>query len=202
MLAALGFLVTIAYWPGISGAATSPRWIVMAGAAVMMLFLQPTRITLAHIAGGIFVLWSLLTFTWSLSPDDTVGMGLHLVLLGMVFCVASKKEDLRSVYIGVALGLVPSGFIAIAQWFGWDGLPQTASPSGFFVNRNFYAEVCALVPSMNMHLTLTQPWLGPAGGILMSGVFLMQAEAQSVRRLLGGPALALLLWLAFAWLLQ
>ena len=55
---------------------------------------------------------------------------------------------------------------------------------------------------MNIHLALARPWLGPAGGALMTAVFLLQAEAKSVRRLLGGPAAALLLWLAFAWLLQ
>ncbi len=103
--------------------------------------------------------------------------------------------------IPLVLGMASTA-CSVSDWLLWPGLWLNGAAAACLHAMTWCAEVCALVPSMNMHLTLTQPWLGPAGGILMSGVFLMQAEAQSVRRLLGGPALALLLWLAFAWLLQ
>jgi predicted membrane metal-binding protein len=103
--------------------------------------------------------------------------------------------------IPLILGMASTA-CSVSDWLLWLGMWLNGTAAACLHTMAWCAEICALVPTMNIHLTLTRPWLGPAGGILMSGVFLMQAEAQSVRRLLGGPALALLLWLGLVWLLQ
>jgi len=49
---------------------------------------------------------------------------------------------------------------------------------------------------------LPHGWLGPSGGALLAAIFLGQAQARSAWRLLGVPALALLLWLGLVWVAQ
>jgi competence protein ComEC len=56
------------------------------------------------------------------------------------------------------------------------------------------AQACALVPVINLELTLPHRWLGPAGSALLAAAFLSQAQAKSLGRLLGVPAAILLGW--------
>lgn len=146
LLAALGCLVTTTYWPGIAGAANSSRWIVLGCVSGwLLLYPERIRITAAHLAGALFVGWAFLTYLWSSSPQDTIGWGLRLAILAAVFCLGSMCRDMRPVYAGVTLGLIPSYLVAIAQFSGWHGIPDRGAPAGLFVNQNFYAEICALV---------------------------------------------------------
>jgi O-antigen ligase len=171
MVAALGFLVSVAYWPETMGAASSPRWIVMGTLGVGMLAFtnRPIRVTAAHLAGGLFVLWALMTWAWSAWPDDTIAEGWKLLLLAVVFCLGSMQDNLRPLYIAMAAGLALSGIIAIAQFFGWHGLAEWSSPSGLFANRNFYAEICALVAVALISERLWY-WLpAVAPGLLLTG---------------------------------
>jgi hypothetical protein len=64
------------------------------------------------------------------------------------------------------------------------------------------AQVCALVPSINLELALPQRWLGPLGGALLSATFLTQAQSKSLGRLLGVPAMVLAGWLILVFLLR
>lgn len=145
LLAALGFLVSVAYWPGISGAATTSRWIVLGLVPLALMFCGTIRITAAHIAGSLLVGWALLTYVWSASPDDTIDAGLKLLLIASAFYFGSLQDNLRPLYAGAAAGLAISAAFAIAQLLGWHGLPEIASPSGLFANRNFYAETSAII---------------------------------------------------------
>ncbi len=56
------------------------------------------------------------------------------------------------------------------------------------------AQACALVPVINLELTLPHRWLGPAGSALLAAAFLSQAQSKSLVRLLGVPAAALVGW--------
>jgi len=56
------------------------------------------------------------------------------------------------------------------------------------------AQACALVPVINLELTLPQRWLGPAGSALLAAAFLSQAQSKSLFRLLGVPAAVLIAW--------
>jgi competence protein ComEC len=56
------------------------------------------------------------------------------------------------------------------------------------------AQACAMVPVINLELTLPHRWLGPAGSALLAAAFLSQAQSKSLFRLLGVPAAALVGW--------
>jgi competence protein ComEC len=64
------------------------------------------------------------------------------------------------------------------------------------------AEACAVVPTMNLQLTLPHRWLGPLGGALLALAFLSQAQSKSLVRLLGVPAVVLTAWLLLVFLLR
>lgn len=64
------------------------------------------------------------------------------------------------------------------------------------------AKACALLPTMNLQLSLPHRWLGPSGGALLAGVFLAQTQSRSLLRLLGVPAAALAAWLLLVFLLR
>jgi competence protein ComEC len=56
------------------------------------------------------------------------------------------------------------------------------------------AKACAMVPVINLELTLPHRWLGPAGSALLAAAFLSQAQSKSLVRLLGVPAVILAGW--------
>jgi hypothetical protein len=56
------------------------------------------------------------------------------------------------------------------------------------------AKTCAMVPVINLELTLPHRWLGPAGSALLAAAFLSQAQSKSLVRLLGVPAAVLAGW--------
>jgi hypothetical protein len=64
------------------------------------------------------------------------------------------------------------------------------------------AQACALVPSINLELTLPYRWLGPFGGALLALAFLTQAQSKSLIRLLGIPAATLAGWLLLVFFLH
>ena len=64
------------------------------------------------------------------------------------------------------------------------------------------AQACAVVPTMNLQLTLPHRWLGPLGGALLALAFLTQAQSKSLVRLLGIPAVVLTAWLLLVFLLR
>jgi hypothetical protein len=64
------------------------------------------------------------------------------------------------------------------------------------------AQVCALVPAINLELALPHRWLGPLGGALIALAFLSQAQSKSLLRLLGVPAVALTAWLLLVFFLH
>lgn len=61
----LGFLVAVAYWPGLISAAVVPRWAILAVALPLLSWLDPRQIRLG-IAGALVVL--LLAIAISLQP--------------------------------------------------------------------------------------------------------------------------------------
>jgi len=143
-----GFVLTGLYWPGISGAATSPRWALLIAVAGSILFVgNALRPTLAHVAGAAFVVWSLLTIKWSASPFDSIDAAWKLVTLACVFCIGAELETLRSFFRGAAIGIGISSVIAIMQRAGYPvmaGLPLDYT-SGLFAGASMLAEAAALV---------------------------------------------------------
>lgn len=142
------FAVMTAYWPGISGAGTSPRWALLAFLLAPILFVGPRiKITALHVIGMAFVAWAFLTVARSDVPLDAVDAGLKLVILACAFCVGGQIANPAPLYCGAALGMGISSIIAVAQISGyWQfaDLPHAVS-AGLFVNRLMLAEAAALI---------------------------------------------------------
>jgi hypothetical protein len=183
-----GLAVTAAYWPGISGAGTSPRWIIAAIILPAAGFLpQHGRLTLAHVLGGAFVLWACASFFWSEYPDDTFGALFLMLVLVAAFQVgaALTHEQMTGLWLGAAAGLIASDFVAFAQLAGWEGPLAANVPAGLFLNRNFYGEASALVA--------VALWDSPAGLAAVPGLLLTRARGG----LLGLAVLVIPLWRAW-----
>lgn len=153
-MAALAFLTSVLYWPGVAGAAEVPRWAFLAFTVPWLL--REQRLTAAHVAGGLFLAWAVITMAWNAAPQDGVGALLTLFVLMVCFCLGSQLSGLRQVIIGAGLGVTVSSALAIAQYSGY-ATTQTGWHSiftmvhgwgpayGLFVNGNYMAEAAALV---------------------------------------------------------
>jgi competence protein ComEC len=64
------------------------------------------------------------------------------------------------------------------------------------------AQACALLPGLNLQLTLPSRWLGPFGTALLTLAFLSQAQSKSLGRLLGVPGAVLAGWILLVFLLR
>ncbi len=144
----LGLLISAAYWPGLISPAIAPRWAVLSIVAPALLLWRWEAIpfTRAHLTGLVLVLWSGVSVLWSPQPLDSIDAFWQTAVLPAVcFCLGSQRGSLRPLFIGAAIGLGLSSAVAIGQVLGWHALPEIASPSGLFVNRNLLAEAAALV---------------------------------------------------------
>lgn len=124
---ALGFAITAAIWPGLQGAATSPRWAI---AALTLPWL--------HWSAFPFVAWLWLRLEF----DPAV----HWTILTAAFCCGFKTEDITPTIKAIGAAIALCSLVAIGQAyfdFGW--IPQVATPGGLFLNKNLMGEMAALV---------------------------------------------------------
>lgn len=142
---ALGFLASSLYWPGIAGAASTPRWAILFVTVPWML--SPRRVSPAHVAGIAFIVWAAVTLAWSQAPLDGIDAIAILLLLAACFCLGDQSGTMRPVIIGAALGLTVSSIVALLQWLDIHPVRDDAfgGPSGLFVNGNYMAEAAALL---------------------------------------------------------
>ncbi len=106
-----------------------------------------------HGLGSALLSWAAITLLWSACPQDGLDALLKLMFMAGIFLIGGALPSLRPVYAGLALGLTINSGIAIAQWYGWDGLfaegyPKILTlgyPAGLFVIQNYLAEPAALV---------------------------------------------------------
>lgn len=164
---ALGFALMAAYWPGIAGAATAPRWIVgaaMAGA----LFLAPGRTGRAGIAidaiGALLLAWLVASLAWSAAPLDGLDTALKLVVVVAAFLFGRESTNIRPFVAGAAIGLMPSSVVAIAQWNGNYFVEAYGEVGGLFYNGDRLAAAAALVAAAALGLRMwwALPGLVPA----------------------------------------
>jgi len=147
VLRLVGFVSTGLYWPGISGAATTPRWAALF-LIVPWLIAGPSPLAATHLWGLGFAGVAALSLLWT--PDLSEGIN-QLFIVGLwasLFLLGREHHDIRPFYTGAIVGLVLSSVVAIIQYFGWhpvaDRFPG-ALPSGLFVNGNYMAEAAALL---------------------------------------------------------
>jgi O-antigen ligase len=140
-------MVSAAFVPTFSGAATSPRWAMLAVLLPFMLLEGRGRFTAAHGWGLAFIAWSVVTLAWSSNALDGLDALFKLVLMAQAFVLGSRTESLNPLIHGMAWGLGISSVLVIIQWLGWQDIVITrATPnSGLFVNSGSLGEIAALV---------------------------------------------------------
>src|SRR5580698_8856828 len=109
MTAVIAFLVSAMYWPGVSGAATSSRWAVL---AIVPWLLREQELTAAHWFGAAFLGWSILTLAWHPAPLDGINAICLLLILTACFLLGNQLSSLRLIIIGAALGITMSSAVA------------------------------------------------------------------------------------------
>jgi hypothetical protein len=151
-----------AYWHGISGVATTPRWDVAALLSIAMFVVPRVRMTAAHWIGLALVGWMLLTLVWNDGGADGradgIDAALQMVIAATAFAVGSTMLGIEGLLIGAAIGIGVNSAFAIAQHFGYGGIPQhEGCCAGLFFNRNSLAAVAAMV-GVGL-LTLPRLWV-------------------------------------------
>jgi len=91
---------------------------------------------------------------------------------------------------------------SVSDWLAWPAAWLNGLAAALLHLMTWIAQVCALVPSINLVLALPHRWLGPLGGTLIALAFLSQAQSKSLLRLLGIPAVLLTGWLLLVFLLR
>lgn len=141
-----GFALMTAFWPGISGAATTPRWIVAALLGFSWFGMARAPISLTGTIGCVLLAWLFLSVSWSAGSLDGLDAAVKLSLAGIAFVVGTEIADLRPLFVGAAIGLAISSLVAVLQVLGWHGVPSIDdTPAGLFVNRDRLAAAAALV---------------------------------------------------------
>lgn len=161
----IAFLIAVAFVPGISGAATSPRWAI---AAVSLWFLE--WYCLPFVAFCFFAVdfdsavhWAIVcaAFSWGLrygrisGEADKHGGGRqtrsgknvenrHAFDVGKVKQATALYHAIPRVIAAFCCGVAVSGAAAIFQSRGWAWIPQVVSPAGLFLNKNFMGETACL----------------------------------------------------------
>lgn len=144
-----GFLLMTAYWPGISGVATTARWDVAATLALALFFAPRLRMTAAHWLGLSLIGWMLVSLGWSHGDGryDGIDAASEMLLAAVAFMLGSVTPSLRPVLAGAAVGIGLNGAVAALQWFGVFGFVQTLDdlPAGLFFNPDRLGAAAAIV---------------------------------------------------------
>jgi hypothetical protein len=109
-----------------------------------------------------------------------------MYMLAAVFCIGSASLSISSPLKAISIGLSLMIPLVIAQSFGYQGIVQVASPAGLFINRNVFAEACAVLFVAMLYLKAW--WYLPP---LIVGLILTQERAAFM-----GIALSLIAYLA------
>lgn len=143
----LSFLLTICFWQGMASAATIPRWTLLVVAVPAILwFARDRHFTAVHLAGTLFLAWATVSLTWAMNLPDAQDALIKWFLLAGVFGLGLRAPSLKPVFIGMALGLIPSAVVSFIQLY--DPVIVTSQSgmfTGLFFNQNTYAETSALV---------------------------------------------------------
>jgi hypothetical protein len=165
--AIFGFALMSVYWPGITGAATTPRWAVAALLAVALFFAPRVVMTRTHCIGAALLAWLALSLTWSEGQLDGTDAAFKLCLAAIAFTQGSTMPDQRPLWIGAALGIGLNSGFAIAQYLGWQGIETYDNRlAGLFYNEGRLAAAAAIVAiwlcSQSARLWLLLPLVLPS----------------------------------------
>jgi hypothetical protein len=142
----IGFMVSVAYWPGILSAGFVPRWAAIAVLVPLFCTLQPKRLPVS-VWGVLLFLFGCAGFSLMLSPDALTGT--HDLMLAAIlvlpFIAAASMETLDDIFSGMAVGLAASSALIIGDYFGLERIVQGRGFGGLLFNSEVLAEFSALV---------------------------------------------------------
>ncbi len=142
-LTLLAFLVSIAFYNGILGCATLPKWIVLAVGLPLCRFAP--RLTIENLCVGTLLAWCAASIAWTPERFEAVNKLYFFLLFGYAF-IAAQEGTLRDIMLGFAAGLCVNAVIGLLQFAGDDlGINQGVAPAGLLFNADFLAEFAAVV---------------------------------------------------------
>lgn len=163
-----GFILAVCFVPGWTGFSVLTGWIVLSLALPFLLWGR-AKLGAAHWLGLAFIAYAAASLFWTLIPAQGIGDLWMLALLGGCFVLGSVLNDPRSLWLGLSLGFGVSTAIAIAQWFGWDGVYRSQLPAGLFVSSGIYGEIGALLTVALISVRLYWPLVFTVPALALSG---------------------------------
>lgn len=148
----LGFFIAIAYVPGWTGASVSTTWFLLMLVMPILIWPYHIRVTSAHIWGGLFLSYALLSLCWSIRFNFALFGFVQLLVCGVIFAYGSVLIKLDDVLKGLAIGLGVSSVLIILQKFGIDTqitgiytFDGGRNQAGLFVNENVLCEISVIL---------------------------------------------------------
>lgn len=138
----LGFAIMTAFVPGIVGIASNTSWAVMWLAMPLMLIDRKIEVNRFHVLGFMFLSYAGISLMWS--PHGILAF-MQLLALASVFVWGCTLKDLRSVTIGLSLGLGIAFIVAVLQYFQINLVMGDGRITGLYFNPNVYAEITGMI---------------------------------------------------------
>lgn len=164
-LFAFGLALTTACWPGISGMATTPRWVVvMIGLPLLLFFGERIRWRALYLPGLALVAWLAVTGGLAAHPPAAVEPLIFLVMGAGAFALGTTLGDTKPLVLGAAVGLTISSLVAVAQWLGVSPIEAKYFPAGLFYSSDRLAACVVLVfaDAVALRMWWALPGLAPA----------------------------------------
>lgn len=147
-LGAVSFLLMAAYYPFSPLPLNGARWAVFAAGPLLLLVARPHELTRtpAHKWLLAFAAWAAVSFFWSPVPVEAVGALLTIAMVLAAFQVGVEAGELKAVFVGAALGLVPSLVLVVLFRAGYThSIVDLSPPGGLFGDKNALGEVAVLI---------------------------------------------------------
>lgn len=147
-IAAFGFAVTAAYWPGMLSPGYATRWAAILIGIALFTSMEP-RNTPEPIRWALgFLLAFGLVATVFASPDPMGGYLeiFYVVILCLALVAGAGMDRLDPLMTGVGIGLIPSAVLCVMERYQiWRPFPIYGEAGGLFVNSEIMAEF-AVIP--------------------------------------------------------
>jgi hypothetical protein len=141
----LSLLISVAYVPGITGAAIPTGWAAMSF-ALPWVMLKDVKMTSAHYLGLVFIAYAAASLAWTTSPLDGVDELWHWAVIGLAFMWGSRQVLLTPFWKGLAIGCGISSAVALSQWLSYDFITTLDwnKPAGLFYNNAVAGSAAAI----------------------------------------------------------
>lgn len=169
---ALGLLLPLAFWAGLTGFSLPTQWAVLSLALPLGLWRRGPWTPL-HTLGVLFFGYATIALAWTLNIYDGIG-GLWLIgLWALAFWLGSTLTTLDGFFRGLALGLYINVAVQIAQAFGWSPVfTMPSNAAGLLFNQTVTGAALALCA---VGLACYSRWLWTLP--LLPGLYLAHSRA-------------------------